>query len=113
MTDARQRMEADLAALGLKGFPLFVIRRAQCDCRLGAVHDTKLAGLVVAGRRSGALVNPDRRGVQRWRAWYLQSLEKPTQVEPWGCRHGDGLLPLQDILTRARDPKANGPFVVE
>lgn len=113
MTDAQRSMEADLASLGVIGSPLFVIRRARCGCRLGAVHKTKLAGYVVAGRRSGAMVETKGAGVRRWQAWYVQSLEEPSSLEPWGCRHADGLLPTDDLLERARDTRTNGPFVIE
>lgn len=113
MTDAQRSMEAALAAMGVSGFPVFVIRRARCGCKLGAVHRTKLAGYVVAGRRQGAISESESERVQRWQAWYVQSLEQPSSLESWGCRHADGFLPLDEILMRARDAKATGPFVVE
>ncbi len=114
MTSPQQSMEAELAALGPTGFPVFVIRHAGCGCRLGAVHQTRLAGYVVAGRRQGAM-RPDfrRPGVMSVRAWYLQSLERPSQPEWWGCKHAEGLLNFDELLSRARDTQATGPHVIE
>lgn len=116
MSKAQESFESALAAMGTMR-PVFLIRRARCGCRLGAVHHSKLIGYVVAGRRQGT--GQDKRpdgsvGMGKFRSWYVQSLEQPHGPEWWGCAHGEGMLPLDELLASARDTsRQDGPFVIE
>ncbi len=109
---AQEKWAATVAALGPARRPVLTIRRRACGCTVGLVLRTRDAGYVVAGERRN-LVAVSATQTRTARAWYLQLLEGPSQPEQWQCRHGQGFLPLDELLQAARNTtRPGGTFLV-